>query len=158
MHDNLNKRVASLGTYTPSGANTIAWDPGVPVEITRLIFVWTTANSGATNGITAQRRPIAGTAANQVTLGTFELPLAAAIAAGVVSYLDVGIDNAATDPGDGSVLEVARDHWTINPGQDFALVSDGDGTAGVCDVYVEYVSKPFAGTEIEDAIALTQLT
>lgn len=158
MLNNLKKLVAALGTYTPSGANTITWNPGIPVEIVRLIFVWTTANSAATSGITAQRRPVAGAAANQETLGTFELPLAAAIAAGVVSYLDVGFDVAQAVAVDGSLVDVARVHWTINPGQDFALVSDGDGTAGVCDVFVEYVPKPFAGEEIEDALALTQLS
>jgi hypothetical protein len=162
MNDYLQKRVKELGTWTLSGVSTIAWDPGFPAMILRLVFVYTTANSVAANIITAQRRPIAGVAANQVVLGVF--PTTAVAPQGSVDHLEVGFPVASvTTPGvtslgggPSSIAFSAQNPWTINPGQDFALVSAAGGTAGVVDAYVEYVHYPW-GNAGQGAGAINQL-
>lgn len=160
MQDLLNKRVAALGSWVINGANTVSYDFGVPVEILRVILVYTTGNTTAKNTVTAQRRPVAGTAASQVTLGTFDTTVTTA--AGAIDYLDVGIAKTATTATTSgasgiSTINYGEDKWTIEPGQDFALVSDGGGTAGVCDVFVEYVYKPWGNRGI-GAGTITKLT
>lgn len=160
MHDLLNKRIKEVGTWTINGANTVSWDPGHTVEVTRIILVYTTGNTTAKNTVTAQRRPVSGAASAQVTLGTFDTTVTTA--AGDVDSLPVGIDIAAAapSPDDGSIVAVARTKWTIYPGQDFALVSDGGGTAGVCNVFIEYVSYPWGNAEGAAGVlrTLTQAT
>lgn len=155
MHDQLNRRVHPAGSLVINGANTITWDPGFPVKIVRVVLVYTTGNTTPGNGVTAQRRPVAGAAANQVTLGTFVTT--ATTAAGDVDYLDVGIDVAQATGVDNSKVNVARIDWIIYPGQDFALVSDGAGAAGVCDVYIEYVLLPW-GNRTGGAGVIKKLT
>jgi hypothetical protein len=151
------RKTIDLGTYTINGANTIAFAPGQPIDIMRIILVYTTANSGAGNVLALQRRPVAGTAANQEALGT--VTTTAAIAAGQVEYIDVGkpIDLDGSVQSDGSVLHEAGDGvFQINPGQDFAIVSGGEGTAGVVTVYLEVLEQPFTGDRVEDATELTR--
>lgn len=138
----VTKKVHSLGTYTPSGANTIAFAPGKSIRATRVILVYTTAHTTPGSTLTVQRRPIAGTAANQVTLGTWLTP--AAISAGAVIYLDledtVGQPSSVTGLGGNTdyVYEGSEGARAILAGQDLAIVSDGGGDAGVANVYVEY--------------------
>ncbi len=148
-HDYVTKKVAALGTYTVSDPVTIAWAPGKSAKILRLIFVFTTANTTAKNVLTMQRRPVAGAAANQVSLGTFELPAVAAL--GAVYYFDYArpLGTAQTVTDGSLVLDASPYEAQILPGQDFAIVSDGGGTAGVCNVYVEYLdTDQVSGTRV----------
>jgi hypothetical protein len=138
----VTKKVHSAGTYTPSGANTIAFAPGKSIRAKRVILVYTTAHTTPGSTLTVQRRPIAGTAANQVTLGTWLTP--AAVAAGAVIYLDLEdvVDQPTEEDGLGgttvSIYAGSDGAPAIAAGQDIAVVSDGGGDAGVANVYFEY--------------------
>ncbi len=159
-------RTADLGSLTINGNNTVAFAPIKPAAVKRVTFRYTTGNTTATNGITIQRRPIAGVAANQVSLFTFETT--ETTAAGDIDYADLAVANAAgtshtsQTSSIGSQLSYAADDENfpiIWPGQDLAIVSDGDGTAGVCVVGVEYFELPFDETAIEAEInAIVKLT
>lgn len=144
MNDFMHTKVKDLGSFTINGANTIAFAPGEAVNIKRIIFAFTTAHTTPAPTLTMQRRPIAGTAANEVSLGTFAL--AAAMAAGSVYYFDLArplVTTGTVSTIDGSLGYTAEpDMPQILPGQDFAIVSDGGGNAGVCNVFVEYINQP----------------
>lgn len=138
--------IASLGTYTVNGANTIAFAPGSKVKLKRLILVYTTAHTTPGAELTLQRRPIAGTAANQETLAVMTTP--AAVAAGAYLYYEFGTPYAnvvaSSDSVPGGYTSASPDMPEIDVGEDFAIVSDGGGDAGVANVYVEYIQEPFS--------------
>lgn len=156
MNDLLHTRIADLGAWTISGANTVAFAPGTKIQAKRLILRYTTGNTTATNGVTVQRRPIAGVASNQETLFTFETT--ATTAAGDIDYADLGdatqsdsaISGAPGIGGQSTNTPDAENYPVIFPGEDIAFVSDGDGTAGVVNAYVEYLELPFNEEEIEN--------
>ncbi len=161
-------QIADLGSLTINGNNTVAFAPGRPAAVKRVIFRYTTGNTTATNGITIQRRPIAGVASNQVSLFTFETT--ETTAAGDIDFAVLAVANPAgvahtsqsSSMTTGSQLSFSAEDENfpvIWPGQDLAIVSDGDGTAGVCNVYVEYYELPFNEDANEAQIAaIVQLT
>ena len=167
----VTRRIVELGTYTPSGVNTIAYVPGQVVDIMKIIFVYTTANSGAGSVITMQRRPVADSAANQVSLGTFKTT--AVIAAGAVEVFQTSkpfdTDGEVAEDGttrytaapylEGTPPAYTATYNRIYPGQDFALVSAGEGTAGVVDVFLDVVEHGFHEADIEanGGAAVTEL-
>lgn len=153
----LQTRVADLGSWTINGANTVAFAPGVPIRAKRLILRYTTGNTTNTNGVTVQRRPVAGVASNQVSLFTFETTQTTAAGDLDVAFLGVprvaGTAHDSQNGGIGQELAFAADDENlpvIYPGQDIAFVSDGDGTAGVCNAYLEYLELPWNTEQIED--------
>lgn len=151
----LIKQVFDLGSWTINGTNTVAFAPGVPVRIQRVILRYTTGNTTLGNGVTVQRRPIAGVAANQTSLFTFTTT--AATAAGDVDFANLSdldddgtaITGAPGLSGQTYYSENAENYPVIYPGQDIAFVSGGQGTAGVCNAYVEAIVLPFNEPEIE---------
>lgn len=100
-------------------AATFEWAPGMVPHIVRAIALVFTLAPNATDAIVVQRRPVAGAAANQVTIDTVNL-VVANCGAGEVMYV-TGLDTE------------------IAPGEDLAVVLPGTSTAGTAHIiaYVE---------------------
>lgn len=123
------EKTAAAATITTAGIH-LTVTPTVPVKLVRVVVVVTTGVTVAAETITVQRRPIAGTAANQVTLGAFTVPIAAA---GSVFYFE-----------DFDLAE-------INPGEDLTVASSGASTAGAAHIGVELIEDPFVGSRVAGA-------
>lgn len=145
------RKTVELGNYALDEATTLAYVPGQPVDIMRIIFVYTTANSGAGSVVTMQMRPAAGQAANQVSLGTFTCGVT--VAAGAVEYFETtkpaDLDGETAEDGslrftaDPKLQTNGSGGYRILPGQDFALVSGGQGTNGEVSVFLEVLEQGF---------------
>lgn len=137
--------IARLGSFTPSGGNSITFAPGVRVKLKRLILAYTTAHATTTAVLTLQTRPIAGTAANETALGT--LSTGATVALGTVLYHEFArpfgnvVASSASVPG--GYIAATPDMPVVEAGGDFIVTSDGGGDNGVCNVFVEYEQEPF---------------
>jgi hypothetical protein len=113
-----------------SGSAAFAIVPAQPIDVIRVGIVLTTATTAAVTKLTLQRRPIAGTAANEVTLAEFNVPVAAA---GTVHYFNLTARGA------------------INPGEDVRMVSNNGSSAGAGHMFMEYLERPFVGERIANA-------
>lgn len=123
-----SETVTSVTAQTLSTSATImTFIPGRPVDLVRVGVVITTATTVAATRITVQRRPVAGTASNQVTLMEFNVPVAAA---GTVHYADIPSRVAAE----------------VNPGEDITVATDGGSTAGAGLVFIEHFPRSFQGS------------
>ena len=159
------RKVEALGTFTVSGVNTIEFIAGQPAKIHRVVFVYTTANTTAGSVVTARTRITPGSDTGATTLGTFTTGITKAIGtAETVQFGQPGdTDGTAVTgaPGIGgqTTYVATPDLPSLRTGDSFALTSDGAGTAGIVDVFVEY----FEGTLGEeagsgDAAKVTELT
>ncbi|TVR78985.1 MAG: hypothetical protein EA405_13625 [Rhodospirillales bacterium] len=127
--------VSGIQTLSTSGVKmTVA--PGRPVDLVRVGVVLTTATTDANTLITVQRRPVAGAAANEVTLMAFNVPVAAV---GTVHYADIP----------------TRAGVPVDPGADITVSSNGGSTAGAGHVFVEYFPRAFAGPRVASANKIT---
>lgn len=114
-------------TQTLSSAGIkMTYIPARPIDLVRVGVVITTATTVANTLITVQRRPVAGAAANEVTLMQFNVPVA-----------DIGTVHYADLPG--------RDVVAVDPGEDLIVSSNGGSTAGAGLVFVEFFPRSFHG-------------
>ena len=156
MHDLLNLRYAALGAWTINGVNNLFYQPGTKIRAKRLILDYTTGNTTLGNVVTFKRRPLAGVAANEVTL--FAGTTTITTVAGDIDYLDLGVPSpagvaiagsASGSPAGSSFVAGAENYPIIWPWQDIGFYSGGEGTAGVCNAWLEYEELPFVQLELE---------
>jgi hypothetical protein len=148
--------IANLGTLDASGANSVVFAPGRPVDVDRVIVVTTVAQTTADATITLGVRDVDN--GNSVTKGSFVLPFTGS-ATDDVKYVNlVKPKTTATTASDGSITFTGYSPGgfiEVNPGQELFLTSDGGGDAGTYQVYVEYKDQGFSGSRIADAVELT---
>lgn len=148
--------IVNLGTLDVSGANSIVFAPGRPVDVARLIFVTTVAKTVATSAITVGVRNVDDT--SSVTKGSFTMPLSA-----INTVKAVPLVKPATTPGTGSDGSVTNKGYSpggflqVNPGQELFITSGGAGTGGTFQVYVEYKDQGFSGARVA-AVAAAGVT
>lgn len=136
-----------------SGANGDAIAFGRPVDVKRIVAVITTAVTTAAAEITVQKIPLPTGTANPEELGTFVIPVGAAI--GEVYYWDVsqipagvaisgakGIGGATTYA-EGSGLGL------LDVGNQLRVLSDGGPDAGAAVFYAEYQEGPNVGDRFD---------
>jgi hypothetical protein len=132
-----------VGSLTISGANTVVWAPGVPVDVKRLVFVVTTATTVATSLLTVGKRNVDDT--SSVVHDTYTFPIAAIN--GVYEALLGEPDTAAATGLDGSEVHTAAPLLLeIEPGEELFITSDGGATAGVVECYVQYQRQGATGS------------
>lgn len=149
-------RTVQVGSLTLSGANTVAWQPGEPVDIRRVVFVVTTAASGSNATLTIGSRKADGSNAVQHSQFVF------ATASGAVNSVHYYVVGEATDTGttavDGSTTYAAAPGLLeIDPGEEVYISSNGAPTAGVVDVYIDYIPQPFTGSRVGGAVKMARV-
>ncbi len=161
-HDLLQTRVFDMGAWTINGANNLFFDPGTKIRAKRLILSYTTGNTTAPNVVTVKRRPLAGVAANEVSL--FSFPTTTTTDAGDIDYVDLAnpsvagssvAGSAAGSPASTVYTADDENYPIIWPGQDIGFYSDGAGTAGVVSAFLEYEELPFVAAEVDIGIGTT---
>lgn len=148
-----------LGTLDASGANSLSWAPGKPVDIENLIFLTTIAQTVADATITVGVRDIDD--GNSTTRGTFALPFSGSATDQVrrvrlAAPRTTPIEYVASQPAGAGfgVTEVMRSGeglLKVNPGQEIFVTSNGGGDAGSYLVYAEYFAQPFSGSRVSHA-------
>lgn len=137
-------RYENLSTLDVSGANSVVFAPGESIDVKRLIFVTTIAQTVALSNLTVAVRDVDN--GNSVTIGTFTIPLTGT-ALDKVWYTDLGVpDEDGSTGSDGSLIFQSYDPGgvvAVNPGQELVVTSDGGGDAGTYQVYIQYQSKGF---------------
>jgi hypothetical protein len=135
---------ANLSTLDASGANSVVYAPGESIDVKRLIFVTTVAQTVADAVLTVAVRDVDN--GNSTTIGTVTLAFTGSTADDV-QYTDLGKPaTTGTVETDGSLVFSSDDPGgviAIRPGQELAITSNGGGDAGTYQVYVEYISKGF---------------
>ena len=150
-----------MGTLDTSGANTLDWVPGNPVDVKRILLVVTTAMTTADPTLTIGVRD-ADLGTNSETYATAVIPYASG-ADGAQFYIDfpartsavsAGSDGPYTDQVDKSAAIVYRttEPLHIDFGQELFITSNGGGDAGVSAVYVEYLKQGFNESMAPDAV------
>lgn len=147
-------RTDNIGSLDASGANTVAFAPGQPVDVTRIVLVTTVAHTTADATITVTVRDVDD--GNSTTVGTFALAYDGS-ATDDVQYVNVaGEQVGPTTASDGSIVYGPNPGVIeVNPGQEIALTSDGGGDAGTYQVYVEYFPQGFTGARVAHAVEVT---
>lgn len=151
--------VKALGSWTINGANAVEYIPGRPTNVYGMVFVYTTAHDTAVATITVTRRPTAGSASGAETIGTFELPVAAA---GVAKIVYFGEPAAATTGSDGSTVNAGwtEDGVELDVGESINFASDGGGGSGVGQAYVlehaQAVTPPYGRSSDVAEITFTR--
>ncbi len=141
---------AYMGTLDTSGANTLDWVPGGPVDVKRILLVVTTAMTTASPVLTIGKRD-ADLATNSETYATVTVTytLGADGAQFVIDFPaktaaeTAGSDGPFIDQTDRSAAVVYRTPGLlhIDFGQELFITSAGEGDAGVSAVYVEYMKQ-----------------
>jgi hypothetical protein len=141
-------RISEAQNLDYAEAATVAFAPGKPIDVKRIVLVIVEAQSAATETLTVVVRDVDD--GNSTTIGTFVMPASAA--ADAVYKVDIAnVDTAVTgtdasQPADvttGRVLGYQTNLpgvIEVNPGQEIAVTSGGTGTTtGQANVYFEYV-------------------
>ena len=131
--------------YDTAGDNVLI-TPGEVIWVKRLIMVCTEVSAGSSIA-TLKLRNVDDT--SSVTLGTFTVP--AAIALNAVRYVDLIKPSTTGAAGADSTTSLPTTVYTttgkgpirVVPGQELEVTSDGVGTAGIFNVYVEYGPEGF---------------
>lgn len=143
-----------------------------PVRIRRVGAIVTTAVANAAGIVTVEikRRPLEGTDANQVVLGTFQLTTTVTRAAGSYIYKDCHIDDADGETAeDGSLRNEAPssnitpaiagdDPWVIPLGQVLELEVVEAADSGAVRMVIEYDELPVTGMYIDQANVFKDVT
>lgn len=139
--------VAAAYDFADSTA-PVALAPGKPIDVKRVVGVITEASAG-TSVVTVAVRNVDDT--GSTTIGTFSVP--ASLALNSVFVVEIaGVDpdpvvvtGEVSQPADvttGRVLGYQTNLpgvIEVNVGQEISFTSDGGGTAGIANLYVEYV-------------------
>lgn len=178
MHDLLNVRTAvypavgaavttDLIDFGGSTGVVAVMNFGVPVEVLRIGITVDDAellDVGAGFSIKAWKYLIPGSSTNAVALGTITTTADVAKGSGLYNNLTTGDDNGETAE-DGSLRnESVRNNFDddnkfiILPGEQLVWdLTDAADTSGKGQVWVQYVERPFAGTDVT-ANAFTEVT
>lgn len=147
--------IANLGTLDASGANSIVFAPGRPVDVDRIILVTTVAHTVADATITVGVRNVDDT--SSVTKGSFVIPFTGSALNKVLAIELVKPKTTATTAADGSIYYAGYNPGgfiRVDPGQELFLTSDGGGNAGTYQVYIEYKDQGFSGADVAAAVKL----
>lgn len=146
--------VAVSVDFDTAGA-TVIYTPGQPVDVFSLVMVCTEVSAGSSI-VTVTKRNVDDT--SSVTLGTFTVPASIALNA-TRRVMLAKSKTAATTGADGStVYDAGTGVIELNPGEELVLTSDGVGTAGIFNVYVEHMPQGVnkRGTFTYTELAFTQ--
>lgn len=147
--------IANAGSLDASGANTLAWAPGRPVDVDRIVLVTTVAHTVADATITVGVRNVDDT--SSVSKGTFVIPFTGSALNKVFSIPLVKPKTTSTTGADGSIVFKGYSPGgfiRVDPGQELFLTSDGGGDAGTYQVYIEYKDQGFSGADVAAAVEL----
>ena len=163
-----SRQVSFLGAVTVSGTTALEANTNPiltsPFVIQRVVARITTATTDAASAMTFKWRPTPGSATNEITLGTFSIPVAAINAlfawdfmksAGTTTVIGAASDTSGYGYGGANRFEGA-DLNIGGPGGSLHLVSDGGAVAGVVGFWVEVLTLPFSGANVATA-RVTQL-
>jgi hypothetical protein len=140
-------RVANLGSLTLA-SGTAVFNVGKPIDVKRIVLVYTTGQTGAGAALTFGVRNADGSTGS-VTKGSFTAPVAVAnavVAAEVAGVypnpvVNTGEQSQPTTVTTGRVLGYQTNQpgiIKVNPGQQFWVTGGAGGAAGVAQVYIEY--------------------
>lgn len=134
--------VADAGSLDLSGANTVAWSPGMQAQVKRVIFVTTTALTSANATVTVAVRKVDNT--SSTTVGSF-VAVQSGSALNDVSHAEISERQpASTTEVDGSTyIGPSPGMIEVDPDEEIAFTSNGGPDAGAVEVYVEYVPISF---------------
>jgi hypothetical protein len=148
--------IINLGAFDAAEASTVAFAPGRPVDVHRVILVTTEAQVAADAIVTVSVRDVDD--GNSTTIGTFTIPLAGS-ALDNVQYVNLVYPaTTGTTASDGSLVFTGYDPGgfvQVNPGQEIAFVSNAGGSSGIYTLYVEYKDQGFSGERVAHAVELT---
>lgn len=138
-------RVALVGAaFAPNGTTPAVWASGKPAHVRRAVYAVITASDAAQTVTVALRNK---DDSSSVTLGSFVI--ASGTAVNTVVYADIGARQEQTTLADGTIrYESGNGEIKVMPYQELVFTSDGGGTTGTGDLYVEYSE---GGQEIYDA-------
>lgn len=140
--------VAAAYDFADSTA-AVAYAPGKPIDVKRAVGVITEASAGS-SVVTVAVRNIDDT--GSTTIGTFTVPAGLALNS-VFAVELAGVDPDAVIEASGGISQPAEVTTgrvngyqsnqpgviEVNPGQEISFTSDGGGTAGIANLYIEYV-------------------
>lgn len=132
-----------------------AWAPGVPIAVTRFGILAKTAVTGNNLVLTLNTTATLTDLSSPTAIATLSLTATCAANTGV--YRDVATAQAATtvaqNGGELSNINVGPlGPADVNPGMAFTVVLTTPASVGTGWIWVEYVEKPFAGTQIANMV------
>lgn len=143
-------KIESLGSVDISGANGAEFIPGRSAQIKRVSIVMTTAQATASSVLTLTKRPTAGSSSGAISEGTMTVSVANG-AAGSGVYFEPGQPSSTgTTESDGSLTYSGGALIALIPGESLYIVSDGGGSAGTGEVFVEYYEDGFDTTNMTE--------
>jgi hypothetical protein len=143
-------RISAAQNLDYAEAATVAFAPGTPIDVKRIVLVIVEAQSAATETLTVAVRDVDD--GNSTTIGTFIMPASAtADAVYKVDLANVKTSVTGTDASQPSTVTTGRvlGYQTnlpgvieVNPGQEIVVTSGGTGTTtGQANVYFQYVEQ-----------------
>lgn len=138
----VNDKVYDLGTFNgASGSTEAEFIPGEVVDVFRVIIVPTTSYTGA-GVITIYKRPTAGSATDQVLIGTYTI---GAVAAGKSGYKDLVYPVAAAVAEDGSIRNVDPvGPLHVVPGESIFFDVTTAASAGTGKLFIQGYAQGYA--------------
>jgi hypothetical protein len=144
--------VLEIGTLTHTGTTAITKSFGRKVKIKRLILVTTTAVTVADDTVTVGKRKVDNTAVSPASVGTFVVPFTGS-ALNDVKYVELAEPSTSVASGTvgdqigrtASVIykSVPGDYLSIDPDEELYVTPGGTSSAGVNQVWAEYIMESF---------------
>lgn len=137
--------VAAAYDFADSTA-AVVYQSGKPAHVRRAVIVITEASAG-TSTVTVVKRDRTNDT-NSKTIGSFVVAAGAAV--NKIVYANIGNNTTQALQADGTyVYDSGKSEIKLMPWEELVFTSDGLGTAGIGDLYVEYSE---GGQELVDQI------